>query len=113
MTPRPAQSPAHRVPAACPIHGAAAPIVRWVLCSARVPSGGLDRAPALPASADFDVYVMKSGRVQAIRQSLWRDRVAGVAEVQDPEPQRRHAVAAGEDAAWAQHSESLGEQPVL
>src|SRR5580693_10352221 len=110
MTPRPAQSPARRVPTACPIPGAVAPIVRSARRCVRVPSGGLDRAPALPADADFDVYLMKSGRVQAIRQGLWRDRVAGVAEVQDPEPQRRHAVAAGEDAAWAQHSESLGEQ---
>src|ERR1700740_3180575 len=101
MTTRPERWPVHRVGAARPIRGAAAPSV----IPARVPLAGLDRAPALSAAADFNIDVMKSRCAQAIRQGLRRKRIAGVAEMQDSERQRRHAIAAGEDTAGAKHAE--------
>src|SRR6516225_10581812 len=99
MTPRPERWPVHRVLAARPIGGVAAPTVMTARHPSRFPSGGLDRAPALPALADLNLHVVKPRRAQAVRQRLRRNRIAGVAEMQDSEYHGRHAVAAGEDAA--------------
>src|ERR1700727_1278853 len=116
--PRPTRWPVPRVVAADSIDGAAAPIASGGANprgqsgrrrARRGPLAGLDRAPAQPAAADLDLDIAKSHRAQAIRQSFRRDGVAGVAEMQNPESQRRHAVAAGKDTTATKHAECLGE----